>query len=424
MSAERHTPSVSRAQAVAARGPWIHSPAVHAVLYSLLLIATPFILLRNYLVQAISVGSVSSIPIFGLELKLVPLVALIIAVLLLVFFRKRITKLTLLAVAVVIALDALAQQITDYYFGHNYYDLQQNWHYIAYGLYAFMIYRYLNGRGAPLHRMILITFFSAFGLSLTDELFQQYMSARVFDVGDIGKDVLGVYMGMVLVYFAGRQSRALLKDWRKIRHRKLRGYYRHPFTLLLLMFTLCFIFLSVGSLLTEAEYAPLVFALTIAFFALFIVIFHLSQFRPAAIALIAILVISLAAQGYFFLKYRGQNITHTRYGLTVYRGIPIPFFDFMIYQDGGFRLVDKKHFFNQRDRDFFFKRQPDIILIASGVDGRGGRGFPDPRHSFVFNPSTHRATQVIIQRNMDACKTFNRLKMEGKKVLFVVHNTC
>jgi hypothetical protein len=31
---------------------------------------------------------------------------------------------------------------------------------------------------------------------------------------------------------------------------------------------------------------------------------------------------------------------------------------------------------------------------------------------------------VIIQRNMDACKTFNRLKMEGKKVLFVVHNTC
>ena len=393
-------------------------------MYGLLLVATPFILLRNYLVEAISLASVSSFTAFGIEFKYVPTAAFLIVILSLIVFRKRITRMMLVSAGIVLFLDVLAQQVTDYYFDHNFYDLQQNWHYIAYAIFGYIIYRDLSSRGLPIYKIMLITYISAFSLSVFDEIFQMFMSSRIFDVCDIGKDVWGVYMGMILVYIGGRNSRFLFKDWKKIRHRKFRNYYRHPFTLLLLMSVLAFIFLNIGSILTESEYAILVFILTVIAFALFFAIWHLSQFRIWKIIFLGALISAILAQGFFFIKYRDKNIVYTRYGLSIYKGIPIPFFDVMIYQNGTFRLVDKKHLFNKRDQEFLLKRKPDIILIASGVYGQGGKGFPDPRHMFLYNQWTQKATQVIIQKNSEACQTFNRLKLENKKVLFVIHNTC
>ncbi len=393
-------------------------------MYALLLVLTPFILLRNYMVQAVSVFSASSFDLFGLEVKIVPMSALLAVVILLLVFRKHVTRLRLLAVAIVVFLDALAQQVTDYYFGHNFYDLQQNWHYIAYGLYAYMIYRDLSRRNLPLHKIMLATYFSALGLSIFDEFFQMFMSSRVFDICDTGKDLLGVLMGMVIVYFSSRYSTQLTKDWKKIRQNKLKGYYRHPSTLLFLLFVLTFIFLVIGSLLTESEYAPLVGLLTIAAFALFVLALHVSQHKAGRAALLGLLVAVVAIQGFFFVKYRRENIVHTSYGLTVYKGIAIPFFDVMIFQDGTLRLVDKKHYFNQRDREFFLKKAPDILLIGGGSEGKGGKGFDDSKRLFLYNHFFDKATQVIIQKNQDACETFNRLKSENKKVIFVIHNTC
>jgi hypothetical protein len=63
-------------------------------------------------------------------------------------------------------------------------------------------------------------------------------------------------------------------------------------------------------------------------------------------------------------------------------------------------------------------------LISSGVYGKGGKGFSDPRHQFMYNCWSKKATQVIIQKNSDAFDTFNRLKDENKNVLFIIHNTC
>lgn len=402
----------------------MHSPRIHVIMYGLLLIATPFILLRNYLIEAISLASGSSFTALGIEFKYVPTATFLIVILSLIVFRKRITRMMLVSAGIVLFLDVLGQQVTDYYFGHNFYDLQQNWHYAAYAIFAYMIYRDLSSRGLPIYKIMLITYISALSLSFFDETFQLFMSSRTFDVCDIGKDVWGAYMGMILVYIGGRNSRILFKNWKKIRHRKFRNYYRHPFTLLLLMSVLAFIFLNIGSILTESEYATLVFILTIIAFALFFAIWHLSQFRIWKIIFLGALIFAILAQGFFFIKYRDKNIVYTRYGLSIYKGIPIPFFDVMIYQNGTFRLVDKKHLFNKRDREFLLKRKPDIILIASGVYGQGGKGFPDPRHMFLYNHWTQKATQVIIQKNSEACQTFNRLKLENKKVLFVIHNTC
>jgi VanZ family protein len=402
----------------------IYDPGIQAIMYAFLLVATPFILLRNYLIQAISHLSGSSFTLFGIQLKIVPTVAAIALILILLAIRRKLNRLTVLAFFVVLILNTLAQQVTDYYFGHSFYDLQQNWHYIAYAIYSFMVYRALEYRKMPLHRIMLITYFSALGFSTFDELFQMFMSSRIFDVCDIGKDVWGVKMGMIIVYFSGKHSQTFFKDWKRVRHATIKQYLRHPFTLLIILLSISFIFLCVGSLLTEAVYAPVVVLITAAVFTAVFAIWHCSQFKICKIVLISILALGLISLSISYLKYRNDNIVYNSYGITVYKGIPIPFFDMLIYSDGTFRLVDKKHFFNQRDRDLFLRQKSDIIVIGSGADGLGGKGFSDPRHLFLFNKWSGSGTQVIIQKNSEAIETFNRLKSEKKNVIFVIHNTC
>ena len=53
----------------------IHSTRLHLILYSLLLVATPFIMLRAYMQQAIGRLSLSKIPFGAMEIPTVPLMA-------------------------------------------------------------------------------------------------------------------------------------------------------------------------------------------------------------------------------------------------------------------------------------------------------------------------------------------------------------
>jgi VanZ family protein len=403
---------------------WTRSKRLHVVMYAMLLVATPFILLRNYLVEAISYFSNSSVHLFGIEFKAVPFAALLIFLVGLYIFRAYLTKYLLGAIALIILLNGLAQQITDYYFGHHFYDLQQNWHYLAYALFSIFVYRDLSSRGQPTYRIILATYFMALGLSAFDEIFQKFMSSRVFDIGDIAKDVYGVYLGLILVFIGINHDQIFTKNWKSIRHRKLAGYYKHPFTLMVLLFILSFIFVAISSILTESDYWYIAAVLTIIAVLLVFAIIHLSQFKLPKYIMLSLLIILILVQGLFFIKYRHDNIVFSRYGLTVYKGIPIPFFDIMIYPDGMFRLVDKKHYFNRRDRSFLLQFKTDIIIVSSGVYGKGGKGFPDDQHTFVYNPKLKNGTQIIILKNREAAETFNRLKREGKKVLMIYHNTC
>jgi hypothetical protein len=191
----------------------------------------------------------------------------------------------------------------------------------------------------------------------------------------------------------------------------------------LIGFTL--IFLAVSSVLTEVPYVGLVLAITVALFAFFFLLFHASQWLWGKVCIALLLVAVVAGSSYSFVKHRSEGIIHNRYGLTVYKGIPIPFFDVLFFPNGTFRLVDKKHHFNYRDRTFLLKQETDIILIGSGRDGLAGGGFSESGVSqFTFNPFTHKGTQVIILKTPEACRLFNRLRQEGKNVLFVLHNTC
>lgn len=407
------------------REGWIHSTRLHVVMYSALLVATPFVMLQSFLQQAVSRLSRFSFPALGQEIPIVPTVALLAVVALLVAFRSKLTLRRIAAGGIALLLIALAQQFTDYYAAHRFYDLQQNWHYIAYGIFAFVMYRDLAPRGMPLHRILLLIYFCALLYSSFDEAFQKHMSNRVFDISDIAKDSWGSVIGMVLLLLGGKHADALIADWKRLRHGKLRDYIHHPMTLLTLMTVGTFLLLIIGSLLTDYEHLTTVILLALGAFVLFFLVLHCSQYRVCKYTFLGILVAGVAVQSYSYYTYRDRCITHNQFGLTVYKGIPIVFFDVLFYPDRTFRLVDKKHDFNQLDRAFFLKQETDILVIGCGAQNRGGNGFPRKTPcQFIYNPFTKRGTQVILEPTPQACETFNRLRKEGKNVLFVLHNTC
>ena len=405
--------------------PWIHSTRLHVVLYSLLLIFTPFILLQNYLVDLVSDASRSTVAFGSTDVPVVPLAAAVLLVVAVLVYRRAIGRRQLVAVGIVVLMDGLAQQITDVYFGHRFYDLQQNWHYVAYGLFAFMVYRDLGPRRLPLAKILWVTFFCALGFSLFDEIFQMRMSSRVFDLSDTSKDVWGCLMGIVLVYLGGARSAELLRGWREPRSGRLRSHLRDPLASLVLMVGCTLIFLSVTALLSDPQYAWPAVGITLLLCAVFLGC-YLSLFsRRGRLGLACAVVILIAATGYSAIRHRNELITHIRYGITLYNGLPIPYFDVLVRSEGGFRLVDKKHYFNLRDQDFLLRQECDIIIIGSGQNGLGGKGLPERAMvQFLYNPHLERATQVITLRSADACRLYNRLSKERKRVLFVLHNTC
>ena len=407
------------------RASWIHSTRLHLVLYSFLLVATPFLLLRNFLVELIGEVSSARMTVFGVSLPVVATLAGAAIVLVLVALCRKITRWHVVAALVVALMDAAAQQITDYYFGHNFYDLQQNWHYIAYGLFAVMVYRDLAPRGYRLARIMLLTGCCALAFSTFDESFQMHMSNRVFDVGDIAKDVWGSLMGMVAIYVGGPRGHELLEGNRGLRQRRLRDYLNQPLAMLVWMIIGGFVFICVSALLTEVEYLWIAVTVTVGTFVAVFVIVHLTQFRWSRRVLAVVLVAALGTQAYSIYRQRDAGISYACPNLTVYRGIPLPLFDLMFFADGSIRPVDKKHLFNNRDQRTLLRYRPDILVVGAGFEGRGGNGFPDKTGClFIYSDFIKRGTQVFILPTPQACDAYNRLRREHRNVLFVLHSGC
>lgn len=404
----------------------LFSTRLHTVLYSLLMIATPFVMLRSFLQEAIGQLSRFMIPITdNLELPLVPLAALLLVIVMMVIFRRYLTVRMLIGFGVAAILITLSQQTSDFYFGHKFYDLQQNWHYIAYSIFALMMYRDLEPRGIPIARFMILTFFIAMAYSTFDEGFQMHMSNRVFDVSDIAKDVWGVLIGMLLVLISGRHYRELLDRNIPMRRRTLREYLKTPRALMPLLLMLGFILVVISSLLSDAGYWFHVIAITLGLFLIVFLLWHFSRFRWVGSTILILLLGTVVFFSVRFFTYTGDPLNRVHYGYVEYRGIPLPFFDVMIYPDGRFRFVDKKHYFNSRDRRFLLGIKPDILVISSGWYGKGGQGFTDKHFvHYQYNPFIGRGTQIIILPSKQAVATYNRLIKEGKHVLLVHHNTC
>jgi len=404
---------------------WINSTRVHVVLFVSLVVATPFMMLQVYMQDAVHLLSVLKVELWGLEIVVVPAIAIISIIAALVLFRRYLTKIRLLGALVAFLMIASAQQVADLYLNLKFYDIQQNWHYFAYALFAYILYRDLGPRGVSWDKLIRYAYIIALSASIFDEAFQMEMSNRIFDISDIAKDGWGVLMGLLLICFWVDKSFFLSPEYRRLRHSRLRDYFVQPMSLLLLLMVMTFLLIFYSSLLTELEYWKHIVAFTLLTSAVLLLLVHISQFKWGKMSLIVVLSTLILIQLGSFIKYRDQGITHTQAGLTIYKGIPLPFFDVMFYPDGRIRLVDKKRSFNQTDRLFLLRQESDIVLIGSGPDGEGGEGFPKKADSqFLYNPISKKGTQVIVLKNEEACEVFNRLIREKKNVLFILHNPC
>ena len=158
----------------------IHSPFIHAVMYGILLFLTPFIMLRNFLQEAIGSLSHFSITLLDFEIPIIVLLGFFVIISLTVIFRKHLTVYRIVTFAVIIFLWLFAQKMSDYYFNHKFYELQHNWHYIAYSLFVLLIYRACTVKGLSSAQFALIGFFLSLLMSIGDETLQVFISNRIF----------------------------------------------------------------------------------------------------------------------------------------------------------------------------------------------------------------------------------------------------
>jgi len=401
-----------------------HSPGTNLILYTLLLIATPFLIVRNFLQQMIGMTSQLSFTLLGMEIPYIIAIAIIFIITLAVVLRHKIKISHIYVWLVIIFMMILGQNSTDYYFNHKFFELQHNWHYIAYALFSFIMYRYLKQKKYPSERIILYTFVSAICISTSDEAIQILISSRVFDICDIAKDIWGAVIGMVAVFFIIEKAKIIRNGW-KFRQKKISDYFKNSFSLLFLEMIFAYFLLLISSILSNNEYLGTVLLITLIAFFIFFFIFHNSRKKVYRIIFISFALLILVVQSIFFIKYHNLNIVYNKKGIVVYKGIPIPYFDIMIFPNGTFRLVDKKIYFNQKDQvNRIFRHVNNILLIGSGEDGKGGMGFIDEKREtqFVFNPIKKNPLQVIVLKTPEACKEFNILKNKGHDVMFIIHN--
>lgn len=380
-------------------------------------------MLQNYLQSAVGMVSEAMFTVRGFDIPYVLLTFIAVLIVALLVSSRHLTQRRLLSIGVILGLLWVGQQSSDFYFNHKFYELQHNWHYFAYAIFVYMSWRVFSRRGLELDQVILYTFLGAISISTFDEGIQVFISDRVFDMSDIGKDSWGSLLGLIFMIFTVH-DRCLFEGKWGIARPKFKDYLESPASLLSLAILFTYIFLIVASNLTDTSYWVILMGIVIVIFMLIFLVIHFLQWKVFRRIILSVLALLLLAQGVAFYHYYGSGIVHNQVGLTIYRGIPIPFFDIMIFPDGRFRLVDKKDYFNRRDQQTIKKHAGDILLIGTGSSGHGGVGFPhDEVVQFVFNEHTGRALQIIRLKTPEACDLFNRLQEDGKDVLFIINNS-
>lgn len=392
------------------------------ILYILLLIATPFLLLQNYLQSALGQFSDFTYKIGNIDMPITLTIALAIVLVTLYFTWKKINYSRTISWLIVILLFWIGQKTTDFYFNHKFYELQYNWHYFAYSIFAFINYRWLKGKNRPDYRIILLTFISALEISTFDELIQMPLSNRIFDLGDVSKDIWGTMIGLFFIYFVLENGKIIKTKW-NLRQKTIKDYLKSPVSLFFILFIFSYIFMFISSILTETDYILQSIIFSLIVFLIIVFAIHISQFKKWRYLLITIIFIFMVSLSFSVIKNFNKNITHSQANILVYKGIPIIYFDVLIYPNGLFRLVDKKTIFNLRDQQTILAKSEDIIIVASGENGKGAQGFlSQEKVHFVFDKNNMKGIQIIPQKNEMAVSTFNRLKTEGKRPLLIYHN--
>jgi VanZ family protein len=395
-------------------------PLINFYLFTILLIITPFLMLQNYLQNAIGSASRAALELGFISIPYIVIIAMMVVILFFYLSRKILTKKKILYLGFILLFIVVGQKSTDYYYNHKFYDLQFNWHYIAYGIFSFVAFRRFSIKPTPTYKILFRIFYMAILISLFDEFIQVYISNRVFDLSDCGKDLWGTMAGSIFVFFYLEDGKGFSNY--RLRNKKLKEYYINPFSLLCLEVVFAYIFMFVASQITDSQYKFYVALITLLFFIIAFLLIHAGLNKVVRwiirASLVLILIVVLIA-----VRFGDSGIKCIRPGYLNYNGIPLFYFDYMIFPNGTFRTVDKKVLFNFRDKQKIEDLGPDILLLGQGNKGQGGKGWNDMVITeMIYNTYKHKVYQIIKLPNRQACETFNRLKKENKNVLFIIHN--
>ena len=403
----------------------VFSPAVNIILFDMLLIITPFLMVTNYLQTSIRELSHLSFSLFDINIPIILSVVIVLGLIGLIPNLGKLSTSRAISLAYIIIMVFIGHNVSDYYLDLSFFDLQQNWHYIAYGLFAFVMYRALKHKNLPYNKLITIIFFKALVISAIDEGFQYFISNRIFDLCDIAKDSFGSVMGIIFVLFFIENGR-ILDNFKNIRNKKIGDYFRNPISLLFIYMIFAIALVSVSSFLTDTALIFEAVSISLAITIVLLILIHLTTIKIGkyAISVIGALVIisviySAVTNSDSGAEYSGENT-------ILHRGLPIIYFDVMLYSDGWFRLVDKKDYFNSVDLQTILKKEPDILIFSKGKNNIGGQGLEAIKSTrvpqFIYNPNTGRGTQLAILENKKAIEEFNRLKKNNKNVILIYHH--
>jgi len=394
---------------------------IHFIAYILLLIATPFFLLKNYMQSAIGQLSEFNFVLFDVNIPYILLLFILLITAFLIVYRKYLSGFRIISIIIIFVLIFIGHNSTDFYFNHKFYELQHNWHYFAYSIFVFFSYRWMKEIGIKTSKIILYTFVAAMVISTVDEAVQIPLSNRIFDACDIAKDLWGSIIGMVFIFFVIEEGKEFRGNWR-INYPKLKGYLNSPFASFINLAIFSEILLLVTSLLSNINFLkPAIFISLLIFLIVFLII-YLLQYKISRIIVISVITLLLITLSFKYFNHDNKKIVQYKSGLIIYKGIPIPYFDIMIYNNGSFRLVDKKTSFNARDKRTIFNYAEDILIIGNTDKKNKIRGFnSDSKTQFAFNYKKGKALQVILQDIRNANKKYNELKTQGYNVVYIIH---
>jgi len=401
---------------------FFYSPLLHLLMVASFLVCAPFLMLQNYLQQTVSQVSRATFSLGSYAVPILPLLVLTALGVVLVVGRRHITRVRVAASVACLLMIALAQQVCDVYANLVFFELQQNWHYFAYIVFAQFALRFFGRLDVP--RRIAATWLLALAVSTFDEGFQMFINGRVFDPNDIAKDCWGAVIGLTAHLWLVHEGRTLGTG--PVRVPRVRDLLTSARAVYALAFALALLLLLVTSLLSDPGYLGWALGVVAALFLVFAAALHVSQWRAGRWALGVAAILLVTGFAVARASWPSDQPVRVTPGITFVRGFPVPLFDVMLMPGGGWRPMDKRHHFNPDDRRFLLSRRADVLVLATGYDGSGGGGFASPGSRvsrLKYNPYTERPLQVIAMPTGEAVDVYNRLRKEGKDgVLLVVHH--
>ncbi len=111
-----------------------------------------------------------------------------------------------------------------------------------------------------------------------------------------------------------------------------------------------------------------------------------------------------------------QRITYTRFGFTVYGGIPIPLMDITVDQNGFLWFRSKTHKITREELDALVAPGVEIVIVGIGWDSIAQ----------LTDDAKLISTKIDLRvlPTPAAFALYNKLKAEGRKVVLLAHSTC